>query len=328
MKDVRMEPSLLQWLEAVSEPGSLVIGSRSGSKATLLGTAHSGRVAVAELSMHGIASLQIRTGVDSILMAFHRNGNLNGSINRQSICRVHGALLGVAMPLEQLELRIESPGASLVLMEVSHTLMDLVTGLYQGRVVSTALLVGAIRGFELALVPLLEGLCRGEKAATASGAMAQQAMRCLEVSVVSLIVRLMPMGEGVPAQRPEEPQSWVTAAESLMRERLQQRLNLSEIAEGCGCSERTLQMAFQKNLGLTPMHRLRELRLDAMQKSLAEGASVRAACAMAGLPASGRTAQLYEDRFGQLPVERKKAGRQKSLTRVAQTASTTSGNRV
>jgi len=197
-------------------------------------------------------------------------------------------------------------------------LMDLATGLHQGRVVSTELLQGAVRGFELALVPMLEGLCRGEKAATGDQAGRQLALRRLEVLVVSLIVQLlMPMGETEPAQASDEPQGWVAAAESLMRERLEQRLSLRMIAEGCGCSERTLQLAFQKQLGLSPMHRLRELRLDAVQKSLAGGASVRAACATAGLPASGRTAQQYEDRFGQLPVERRKASGQKTLTPTA-----------
>ena len=136
MNNVVIEPPLLRWLENVSEAGTLMITSRS-AKATLLGSVHTGRVAVAELSLSGIAALQLRSGVDSILLAFHRNGNLNGSVNCQAICRVHGALLGVAMPLEQLELKVESPSAALVLMQVSHTLMDLATGLHQGRVVST-----------------------------------------------------------------------------------------------------------------------------------------------------------------------------------------------
>lgn len=314
MRPAVVEPSVLSWLERVSEPCSLLISSRETSKASVFGQAHSGRIAVAQLSLNGVSEIRLRTSVDSVLLVFHRNGRLAGTINRQELCRVHGSLQGVAMPLEDVVLTVETPTATVTLMHVNQALLELAVGLHTGQRCSAELLKRAIRGFELALLPMLDGFCRAKEGE--SSVTVPLALQRLEVSIISLIVRLMPKHEPglVITENPEAPKNWVAAAEAVMRRGLSERLNLRNIAEACQCSERTLQLAFQREMGCSPMQRLRELRLDAMQAELADGASVRDACAAAGLAASGRTSMLYQERFGQRPVERRKAAGERKHT--------------
>lgn len=304
MESAMVDPKILDWLESFSHPCSLLVCSRGAAKAKVFGQAHKGRIGIAEISLQGVSELKLRTAADSILLVFHRSGHLEGRIERQPITRLHGCLQGVAMPLEGMDLRVESPSATITLMQINQVLLDLAMKLHSEQECSADQLFKAIRGFELALLPMLDGFTRACDGSNTSENL-PIALQRLEVSIISLIVRLMPLQE----QRHQEAgpsggrKGWVEAAEKVMRSRMAKRLNLRSLAEACGCSERTLQLAFQRELDCTPMERLRELRLGAMHAILTKGGSVREACHGAGLALSGRTAQHYKDKYGKLPID-------------------------
>lgn len=304
MEAAMVDPKILGWLECFSQPCSLLVCSRGAAKGKVFGQAHKGRIGVAEISLQGVSELKLRTSADSILLVFHRSGHLEGKVERQPITRLHGCLQGVAMPLENLDLRVESPSATITLMQISQILLELAMKLHSGQDCSAERLLKAIRGFELALLPMLDGFSRACDGSNASENL-PIALQRLEVSIISLIVRLMPLDGQIhqEAEPSRGRKGCVEAAETVMRSQMVKRLNLRSLAEACKCSERTLQLAFQRELGCTPMERLRELRLNAMHAILTKGGSVREACDGAGLALGRRTAQHYKDTYGKLPFD-------------------------
>jgi AraC-like DNA-binding protein len=83
-------------------------------------------------------------------------------------------------------------------------------------------------------------------------------------------------------------------------------LTLSALAERCGVSTRTLQKAFQRHLGMSPMDYLRDVRLRRAHEELRAADpyadSVASIARRWGFAHLGRFAAAHEARFGQKPL--------------------------
>jgi AraC-like DNA-binding protein len=83
-------------------------------------------------------------------------------------------------------------------------------------------------------------------------------------------------------------------------------LRVADIAEAAGVSERSLQLSFKRELGCSPMDRVRERRLslafDAMRVASA-GTTVTSIAATFGFRNAGDFSVLFRQRFGHLPSE-------------------------
>ncbi len=96
----------------------------------------------------------------------------------------------------------------------------------------------------------------------------------------------------------------VKKAEKLIYEQPDKIDTLRDIALHVGVSERTLQAAFRKVRGATPMQVLAQTRLHHARRALIdpEGPdTVSAVCAMFGIEHHGRFSRLYKQTFGELP---------------------------
>lgn len=98
-------------------------------------------------------------------------------------------------------------------------------------------------------------------------------------------------------------QSTVRRAQRLIEDRADTDLSLSDIAEACHVSPRSLQYAFRRHLGCTPHAYLRQVRLDLVHQGLRDGAehSVGDVAARFGFFNPGRLAIEYRAVFGENP---------------------------
>lgn len=96
----------------------------------------------------------------------------------------------------------------------------------------------------------------------------------------------------------------LTRAMSFIEEHLVEPLTLSDIAVAAGCSARTVNNAFQVNMGVSPMTYMRNLRLERTRGLLqTSGLSVSDAAVESGFTHLGRFARAYFERYGELPSE-------------------------
>lgn len=80
-------------------------------------------------------------------------------------------------------------------------------------------------------------------------------------------------------------------------------VTLADIAAAAHLSPRALQLAFRRHLGITPMQRLQDVRLQEARRELlaADAPSVARVASRWGFSNHGRFAALYRDAFGELP---------------------------
>lgn len=315
-KPLYFEPEVLAWLEACSAPASLQLNSNSNGALNVLGNAYSSRVSVLRLQPHGLGALQLQAGPDTLLLLFRLRGVVGGSCGGRPLLEPTEGLIGCLFPAERLQLNFQTPTVDLMGMQLSHALLTLVCALNDKPTPSPTLLSEVLDGFELALVPMLEAFVRRNSANLSANQ--RQKLQRLEAAVVSTMVRLMPdQGQGSVPRQPGEALGAASAreycqrAERVMRSNLQRKLSLDSLAIACGCSKRTLQLAFRDSHDCTPMQHLQRLRLTCMREQLLLGASISEACRVAGLSADGRTAGYYRQQFGELPSTTVQTVRQK-----------------
>jgi len=101
--------------------------------------------------------------------------------------------------------------------------------------------------------------------------------------------------------------------ERALNERPEEMLSLSTICAEVGVARRTLSLACQEFLGRGPMQYARERRLDLVHHRLLAAKSsqvqVTSIAVQYGFWELGRFAQAYRDRFGELPSETLRRGR-------------------
>lgn len=118
---------------------------------------------------------------------------------------------------------------------------------------------------------------------------------------------------------PNTPQSniapyYVLRAERFMRGKVDQSLELTDIAHQAGVSPRTLSAAFRRFRNASPMEWLRDHRLDLVRTWLQseDVTTIAHTAARAGFTHPGRFSQVYRDRFGESPSETIAISRAKS----------------
>ncbi len=110
---------------------------------------------------------------------------------------------------------------------------------------------------------------------------------------------------GTADQAYDLPVIRVRKAEGFMQERLNEIGNLGDIADYVGVSERTLQTAFRKVRGATPMQVLSQARLQRARHALRDRdgpETVSEVCSMCGIEHHGRFSKHYKEAFGEYPV--------------------------
>jgi AraC-like DNA-binding protein len=99
---------------------------------------------------------------------------------------------------------------------------------------------------------------------------------------------------------------YVKKAEDFIEVNAANSLTMADVAEAAGVSERSLQNAFKKSKGLSPMQYLRDVRLEMANKALLTAApddSVTPVAISCGFRQLSRFAQQYKTRYGELPSE-------------------------
>lgn len=98
---------------------------------------------------------------------------------------------------------------------------------------------------------------------------------------------------------------YVKQAESFIEENLAQPITLTDIAEYCGVTTRTLTRGFRSYRNKTPISFLKERRLEKVRLDLQSGAvrSVAETAYSWGFTHLGRFARLYQEQFGERPNE-------------------------
>lgn len=102
---------------------------------------------------------------------------------------------------------------------------------------------------------------------------------------------------------PDNHWLWVSRARELIAADLQQPPTVAELCERLGTSRRSLQLAFQRVLGVSPLAYLRAARLGAARRSLKTAASVTEAATQLGFWHFGHFAKDYQAMFGELPSQ-------------------------
>ncbi len=96
----------------------------------------------------------------------------------------------------------------------------------------------------------------------------------------------------------------VRRAEDYMHAHLEDPITLRDLVRSAGCGVRSLQVAFRRARGATPMEALRRARLEQARRALERGdpgVSVTDVALRFGFNHPGQFASLYERTFGQRP---------------------------
>jgi adenylate cyclase len=124
-----------------------------------------------------------------------------------------------------------------------------------------------------------------------------QSPKCAEISIGN--AQVVPRG--------------IARAIRFMRDNLAEHLSIDAIAKATGITERTLRRQFRRFTGQSPIEFFRNLRLDAARHALrADNIDTDVTAAAAGHSFShfGHFAAQYQRRFGELPSDTLRAGRE------------------
>jgi AraC-like DNA-binding protein len=137
------------------------------------------------------------------------------------------------------------------------------------------------------------------------GLAADQAVRHLLLTTAAVFGLATPAG-GSPGES-----AIVRRARAHIEEHLRDPITAAELAHAAGSSVRSLQIAFRRELGQTPLEHVREARLVAARAELlsapqAEGGALPTVAAVShrwGFLNPGRFSSLYRRRFGEYPSD-------------------------
>lgn len=98
----------------------------------------------------------------------------------------------------------------------------------------------------------------------------------------------------------------VKRAIEFMMANISSQMGIGEIARNAGTSTRSLQVAFQKFKGCSPLEYLRKARLEEVRREISEASDGNTITAIArkwGFTHMGRFSSIYKEAFGELPTE-------------------------
>ena len=94
----------------------------------------------------------------------------------------------------------------------------------------------------------------------------------------------------------------ISRAREMIVDRLEDQLTAGEIAVDLGVSRRSLELGFQRVLGMSPYQFLLVQRLHTARRNLKQDAcTILEACCRSGFTNTGRFARMYSRHFGELP---------------------------
>ncbi|WP_161796878.1 AraC family transcriptional regulator [Devosia soli] len=94
-------------------------------------------------------------------------------------------------------------------------------------------------------------------------------------------------------------------AEDFMRQHAREPIGVAEVAQAVGISVRSLQLAYKRYTGITPLARLQRFRLEGLHADLDAGLAenVRTAAAAWGFVSGARLNRQYLEAFGETPAD-------------------------
>ena len=118
-------------------------------------------------------------------------------------------------------------------------------------------------------------------------------------------------------------------AQDIIDKKYADQLTISGVAAAVGTSQRSLQMAFQERLNVTPHQYLRTVRLERARAMLAASGAINVTMVAfdCGFTHLGRFAQIYHGRFGELPSQTLRHARQECPDRLNVVLDGTGGRR-
>ena len=235
-------------------------------------------------------------------------GRFQGVAAGRSFSAVLNQVSCVLLPDDPLALTAASDVLSALVMQLPlQSLLDACRrqGLVQPDL---RLLLDALTGHEALLMAcckrLLELALRPEGDARSTLALP------LEASVLGAMASVLVGRDQLPHGCVQDPHALhVEHAMAYMESHLAEMIALRDLCQACYISARTLQVSFQRVRGCTPLQALQEIRLLSLRKHLLNRVDLREACALVGLPPTGRMAANYKRLFGELPSRtRQRAG--------------------
>lgn len=112
--------------------------------------------------------------------------------------------------------------------------------------------------------------------------------------------------------RPSGAPQYLKRAEAFIRENARRDISLCDIARATGVSARTLQLAYGKTFGVSPMTALLQERMRGARYDLLDDSEEKSVTEVAldwGFGHLGRFASLYRQRYGESPRETLRAAR-------------------
>jgi AraC-like DNA-binding protein len=126
----------------------------------------------------------------------------------------------------------------------------------------------------------------------------------MAVAIFSLLIHSLP-NDGFLSPAPSVPY-YVKRAEQFMMQMAGHDITLSDLVAAAGVSARSLSLSFRRFRNVSPMNRLKELRLDLAKARLSngdDGCTVASVAEDCGLHHLSRVAKDYRARFGELPSQ-------------------------
>jgi len=136
----------------------------------------------------------------------------------------------------------------------------------------------------------------------------QQVNRKIERDLVSLLLMDIPhtYSDRLNQEIRQPAPYLVRRAEDYIHTHLYERIVLDDLSVVTGVSSRTLQLAFRKFRGVTPMEYIRNYRLDYVRQQLTNriiDKNITRIALDSGFTHLGKFAHYYKKRFGELPSE-------------------------
>lgn len=137
-----------------------------------------------------------------------------------------------------------------------------------------------------------------------------QGIGSLEEMLMSTLLLLQPSNYYAQLVLPTAPTGLRVVRETIefIEAHLRERITMAEIAKGVHMSVRAIQQGFRDELGISPMHYLRDRRLERAHQDLADvvpsdGVTVTDVAQRWGFQHLGSFAALYRNRWGESPSE-------------------------
>lgn len=149
----------------------------------------------------------------------------------------------------------------------------------------------------------LSALCRSMRFACAELSQLNSGTMIKSGALLDLLIGAMtqPFTADMPDEQPERRRT--KRVEEFLREHYNEPLTLAALARVAGVSGRSLQLAFQRHLGVSPMSYLRNLRLAQARDLLlsTETPSIANVAYRCGFSSQSRFAHDYKLEFGETP---------------------------